>query len=222
MIYPTGNKRKNKSGIRSGKKEVLLAEIHHRVKNNLAVISGLMQLQRFSAENEVVEKALSDSQMRIQSIALVHEKLYQSESLAFIEYDQYVEDLLQAISDMQNAAGKNIKIESDTEPISLSINQAIPSSLLMNELIVNAYKHAFDDKAEGQIKVSLKEREGDIIIVVEDNGKGIDKETFFESDSLGVSLIQTLCDQLSGTFSFDAPTHGDEGSMFVLQFKKAK
>lgn len=200
-------------------KEVMLAEIHHRVKNNLAVISGLLQLQSYKTKNEHVEKALSDSQMRIQSIALVHEMLYESESLAYIKYDKYINDLLQAISSMHMNEGRNIELISEVEPISLSINQAIPCSLLVNELIVNAFKHAFGDQKEGQVKVRVIKKGDKIIITISDNGGGFEIEKFSDSDSLGATLIKTLTAQLNGEFEI-LKKNEVTGSSFRIEFTK--
>lgn len=201
-------------------KEVMLAEIHHRVKNNLAVISGLLQLQSFKANNTDVEKALGDSQMRIQSIALVHEMLYKSESLAYIKYDKYINDLLQAISSMHMNDGKHIKLVAEVdESISLSVNQAIPCSLLVNELVVNAFKHAFNNSKEGEIKVGAIDQDGKIIMTISDNGSGFDIEKFTDSDSLGATLIKTLSMQLNGDFEI-LKSPGFSGSAFRIRFSK--
>lgn len=202
-------------------KEVMLAEIHHRVKNNLAVISGLLQLQSHSANNTDVEKALSESQMRIQSIALVHEMLYESESLAYIEYDKYINDLLQAISSMHNREDRAIELISDVEPILLSINQAIPCSLLINELIVNAYKYAFSGQKKGQIKVFITVKGENIVAIISDNGNGFDVQKFANSDSLGATLIKTLTKQLNGEFEV-LENEDHSGSLFRIQFMKEK
>lgn len=213
------DRKKQEEEIRSSleEKEVMLAEIHHRVKNNLAVISGLLQLQSYGANNEEVEKALSDSQMRIQSIALVHEMLYESESLAYIDYDRYVNDLLQAISSMHLNGKKNIKMSSEVEPISLSINQAIPCSLLINELIVNSFKHAFKGQQEGEIKVEMSQEDNKIVLVIKDDGEGFDIEKFTASDSLGSTLIKTLAMQLNGDFKIVGNSK-NSGSIFRIEF----
>ena len=211
-------RKKQEEEIRSSlkEKEVMLAEIHHRVKNNLAVISGLLQLQTYSANNDEVEKALSDSQMRVQSIALVHEMLYESESLAYIKYDKYINDLLQAITSM-HMNGKKIKLISEVEPISLSINQAIPCSLLINELIVNSFKHAFNKQEEGEIKVSMIQNGDEISMIISDTGSGFDIAKFDGSDSLGATLIKTLSGQLGGEFEI-LESSESSGSIFKLKF----
>ncbi|MEX0722132.1 MAG: histidine kinase dimerization/phosphoacceptor domain -containing protein [Balneolaceae bacterium] len=197
-------------------KEVMLAEIHHRVKNNLAVISGLLQLQSFSAGNAEVEKALTDSQLRIQSIALVHEMLYESESLAYVQYDKYVNDLLKAISSMYTS-DKDIKLVSEADPVSLSVNQAIPCSLMLNELIVNSLKHSFENEDKGEILVNLKQENEKVMMVISDSGSGFDITNFSQSDSLGATLIKTLSTQLKGTFKF-IENKGDERSRFQVEF----
>jgi len=201
-------------------KEVMLAEIHHRVKNNLAVISGLLQLQSFNTNNTDVQDALTDSQVRIQSIALVHELLYESESLAYIKYDKYISDLLKAISNMHMSGDKSIEIVTDVQPISLSINQAIPFSLLITELIVNAYKHAFNGKKTGTIHLDVKMEEGDMVTMeLRDNGEGVDIDEFNNSDSLGATLIKTLSNQLRANFKI---VEGSDirGSVFRVKFER--
>ncbi len=200
-------------------KGLMLAEIHHRVKNNLAVISGLLQLQSFQSENEEVSKALTDSQYRVQSIALVHEMLYQSESLAYINYDQYVKDLMQNIKAMHLSSHKDINLIAEIEPFSLNINQAISCSLLINEVLVNSFKHAFTDQDSGFIKVQAEEVEGDVIINISDDGKGVNHDDFYKSSSLGATLIKTLSSQLYGSFEVLEQPDG-RGSMFVFRFKK--
>ncbi len=200
-------------------KEVLIKEIHHRVKNNLAVISGLLQLQTFQSKNEDVTKALVDSQNRIQSIALVHEMLYQSETLAYIDYGAYINSLLKKIKEMYQSGEKNIELISEIDPFSLNINQAISSSLLINEVLVNAFKHAFTNQNEGVVSVKGGVS-GDIVtLIIADNGKGINEEEFYSAPSLGATLIKTLANQLRGEIKISEPTKGT-GAIFTIAFKK--
>ena len=195
-------------------KEVMLAEIHHRVKNNLAVISGLLQMQMWEAESEQAASALQQSQLRVRSIALVHEKLYQSSSLSYIEFDKYTKDLLDAISNTYLSSGSSIEIVTDLDHVVLNINQAIPCSLLINELVVNAFKHAFEDRKGGKIEVGMIQSDEKVTLRVRDNGKGIGNDEN-DSDSLGMSLIETLASQLDGTLNFQS-----EGGLEVeLEFK---
>ncbi|MEO9884726.1 MAG: histidine kinase dimerization/phosphoacceptor domain -containing protein [Balneola sp.] len=200
-------------------KNVMLAEIHHRVKNNLAVISGLLQLQVLQTDSDEIHKALSDSQLRVQSIALIHEKLYSSDSLAYIEYDKYINDLVVTIKNTYESSEKEIDIISEIEGVSLNINQAIPCSLLINEVLVNAYKHAFTDQKKGKIIIKAKNIGGIINVEISDNGKGLKDKTEKESDSLGFTLIKTLTAQLDGETKFVDKEEGS-GTLFNLTFKK--
>jgi PAS domain S-box-containing protein len=197
-------------------KEILLSEIHHRVKNNLAVISGILQLQVYHTDNKKVNKALKESQSRIQSMSLVHEMLYQSESMAFINYKKYVNDLLQAISSMHLNEDRDIDIISEVEEVKFDLNQAIPCSLLLNEIIVNSYKHAFDDQSKGFIRVKMREEEGKVHLIVEDNGVGVTQETINTSESLGSTLIRTLTSQLKGTYEIGTLEDGTGTSIKVV------
>lgn len=202
-------------------KGVMLAEIHHRVKNNLAVISGLLQLQVMQSNNDEINKALMDSQLRVQSIALIHEKLYGSDSLAYIKYDKYIEDLLDTIKETYTNQLKEIKISTKIDDISLNINQAIPCSLLINEVLINAYKHAFTDQDKGEIFIEISSVKKNVQVSISDNGKGIESNIKDERDegSLGFTLIKTLTAQLDGTSEFK--NRGlEKGAMFQLTFKK--
>lgn len=203
-------------------KEVLLSEIHHRVKNNLAVVSGILQLQSYQTENEEVKEAIKESQSRIQSISLVHEMLYQSKTLAHINYQEYVNDLMQAISSMYINSGKDISLVSDIGSLSLNINQAIPCSLFLNEVIVNSFKHAFEETDNGKVSVSMFRKENQIHLIVEDDGIGIkSEEVFFSSNTLGVTLIKTLSSQLKGTVKVSKSESG-KGTRTTLIFPKER
>lgn len=196
-------------------KEVLLTEIHHRVKNNLAVISSLLQMQIYNTENEVASSILRDSQLRIQSIALIHEKLYQSEELAFIDFDKYVGQLLTAITDTFSDQKHEVEIETNLQPASLNVNQAIPCSLWFNEIIVNAYKHAFVGRGRGKIKVKMEEQGEKLMLRISDDGVGMPSDFNIENaSSLGMTLIHTLTKQLDGELEID--TEG--GTTFTLRF----
>ncbi len=201
-------------------KDVLLSEIHHRVKNNLAVISGILQLQVYETKNEEVEKALTESQSRIQSISLVHEMLYHSDTLSFIDYRTYVHDLVQAITSMHINDDKNITVNSKVDEISLDINQAIPCSLLLNEIIVNSFKHAFKGKKEGEISIFMTEKGGILNLVVEDNGVGVESIHGAKPQSLGTTLIHTLTSQLRGEYNLGHGSNG-VGTRIEVTFPKA-
>jgi len=198
-------------------KEVLLAEIHHRVKNNLAVITGLLELQSYNTVNDDARRALKDSQFRINSMALIHEKLYQSENLSQISFDVYINELAQFITKSQTPEGKKIGIEVDADPVYVVITQAIPCGLLLNELITNAMKHAFNGKDEGKIHIKFSKDNGTLRLLVEDTGVGLpDKFEEMKTKSLGMTLIRTLSKQLDAEMA--TQTSKGKGTKFEFTF----
>lgn len=203
-------------------KEVLLAEIHHRVKNNLAVISGLLEMQIWNLEeNDQSIPALKESQMRIQSISLVHELLYQSETFAEIKLNEYTVKLLSAIEKAHGEKEKPIRVETELEQVRLTIQKAIPASLLLNELVANAYKHAFNGKLNGVIKIILTEENGKIHLSVQDNGVGLPKDFDpFEQTTLGMTLIKTLIQQIDAELDVSKPNDSESGCAFSVTFDK--
>jgi PAS domain S-box-containing protein len=200
-------------------KKVLLEEIHHRVKNNLAIISGMLQLQAFEAENEEIRNALNDGQLRIQSIGIVHELLYQSENFVDISFEEYISKLIETIKNTLPFNHQHIDVEVDTGDVLLDINQAIPTAILINELVTNAYKHAFDDNRSGTIEILLKKSDQEISIIVRDDGKGL-PEDFSVGDhaSIGMNLIETLTNQLDGELFYTS----DRGTEFKVVFENKK
>lgn len=180
-------------------KDTLLSEIHHRVKNNLAVISGLLELQVEQSKLEEVRTALRESQSRIMSMAVVHERLYQSESLSKLESNDFVNKLVQTVSEAHDMSAKKIAIKTDVDSFSLQVTEAIPIGLILNELMVNAYKHAFPKKENGRISISFKKEGRQVTMAVRDNGVGLSSEPDLENPkTMGMILIQTLTRQLDG------------------------
>lgn len=188
------------------KKEVLLQEIHHRVKNNLAVISGLLELQLMNTDDEATTHTLRQSQMRIQSMAMIHQKLYQSEALSDVGFDQYVQELIDTIERTYDFSNKNISIEFELEPIKLNIDKAIPSALILNELVANCFEHAFDGQEVGTVRIVLeRDSHENVLLHVIDDGKGLDPDFDIKSEqTLGMTLIKTLTNQLHGQLEVDS------------------
>lgn len=197
-------------------KNVLLQEVHHRVKNNLAVISGLLHIQRFSSDDEKLNKALEASEVRIKSMALIHEKLYQAESLSEIDFKHYIEDLLIAILGTIGV-DDNITANCNCDSMKLNVNQAMPCALILNELISNALEHAFIDQERGEVNIRLKEQDGRVNIRIKDNGKGL-PEKFIgkEMTSIGLTIINALVDQLEADFK----AYNDNGAIIEFSFLK--
>jgi two-component sensor histidine kinase/ABC-type amino acid transport substrate-binding protein len=196
-------------------KEVLLAEIHHRVKNNLAITSSLFQLEMMHIEEDRIVDLLSNSVMRIKSIAMVHEKLYESKDFKSIQFHVYLTEILPKIERKYNA-DKRIKVHKDVDIIHLNINLAIPAALLINELVTNSFKHAFPDRNEGVIDIRLKNQGDEVQLSVEDDGIGlpefIDPE---DRSSVGFMLVNTLSKQLNAEYEVSTRP----GTRFSFVFK---
>jgi two-component sensor histidine kinase/CheY-like chemotaxis protein len=187
-------------------KEVLLKEIHHRVKNNLQIISSLLKLQSRNVTDKQTSDLFMESQNRIRSMALIHEKLYQSSDLTNIDFKGYVSDLVTNLFQSYGANTGKVALKKEIDDISLGIELAIPCGLIINELVSNAMKYAFPNGKKGEIKVSLHLfEENDIQLTVSDNGIGIPKDFRLENaESLGLHLVNILAeDQLKGEIELD-------------------
>lgn len=200
-------------------KNVLLKEIHHRVKNNLAIIHGMLQLEIFKSDNEQLKQVLSESQMRIHSMALIHETLYSSGDFANISFGNYIGRLSELLIDSYRSTSKKIELKLNTEDVKLNINQAIPCALMLNEIITNSLKHAFPERDSGLINIAVKEKSDTIRLTVSDNGVGFDADGIIEkSNTLGMTLIKTLAKQLEGEIEIE----NRNGTIFKVSFKKKK
>ena len=198
-------------------KEVLLAEIHHRVKNNLAVITGLLELQSYSSGDENAKKILRDSQMRIRSIALVHEKLYDNDNFSEIKVQDYIKELSTTIQQTMGVDAISVDISFNLEDIALPITQAIPCGLLLNEVLTNSFKHAFKGREKGKVDISFKEKDEKLCFCIKDNGIGIDSDLKpAKGSSLGMKLIRTLTKQLNAEMNVSS----EEGSLFEFTFRR--
>ena len=183
-----------------GRRNILLKEIHHRVKNNLQVISSLLSMQADKATDKNVIESLTDSQNRVKSIALVHEKLYQSKSLDQIEYGDYLNKIVMHLFDTYNVNPSQISCTIHAENIFVDINQAVPCSLIINEMLTNSLKYAFPGGRKGEITIDFTTDGKNYILTYHDNGIGIPEGVTFErAESLGMKLIYGLTQQLNGT-----------------------
>jgi two-component sensor histidine kinase len=197
-------------------KEVLLKEIHHRVKNNLQVISSLLNLQSGLIQDPRITEAFKDSQNRVRSMALIHERLYQSENLAVIDFSDYVRNLAEHLLLSYGVGAENVTLDVEADTVFLDIDTAAPCGLMLNELVSNALKHAFPDNRKGQIQVGLcADQDGHLAITVDDDGvgfpKGVDAQS---SNSLGLQLVHTLVRQLDGHLEM----HSGNGTTFSVTF----
>jgi len=200
-------------------KELLLKEIHHRVKNNLQIISGILSLQNDSISDEKAKQILVEGQDRIQTIALLHKTMYQDENFNMVSFKTYIQELITYIKQTNITSQKNITISQEIEDVQFNIDTAIPLSLIINEIITNCYKHAFENKEEGTISISIKKQTiGLYELIIEDNGIGL-PENFNTNDypkSIGFDLIQGLCQQIDGKIEISSTN----GTKINIQFKE--
>jgi len=196
-------------------KEVLLKEVHHRVKNNLQIISSLLNLQAQAAPAKEAARALRESQSRIHSMSLIHEQLYRSDNLASIDFAEYVRELTAHVSRSVGAAAQNVSVVVEVEPVPLPIELAVPSGMIVNELVTNAMEHAFPDGRGGEIRVGFRTYEQHRELTVCDNGVGLtppdDKES---TASLGLKVVHALAGQMGGKLELKQ----DGGTQCVVQF----
>ncbi len=199
-------------------KEVLLKEIHHRVKNNLAVISGLLDLQSVNTENEQAKLVMQESQHRISAIALIHQRLYQNENMGAIEIKSFVEDMYGQIATVFSTKDIKPKTILNLPNTFLDIDTAVPLGLIINELITNSFKYAFNRHNESALKIELLETDnGQYMLTYQDNGPGLPQDYDFETGkTLGIKLIKLLSKQLSGKAVYKKE---NDNPTFVIYFK---
>lgn len=205
-------------------KEVLLREIHHRVKNNMQVISSLLKLQSKNVKDEHQIEMLKESQNRIKAMALIHEKLYRSKDLTNIDFNEYIKSLVNDLFISYKVSAGRITMNMDIEVVTFKIDTAIPCGLIINELVSNSLKYAFPKGKDGEIKISLRriaDLDSDTFeLIVADNGAGISKDLDIrKTESLGLRLITNLAEnQLQG----EVELNRNEGTEFKIKFKEAK
>ncbi|MEY3437561.1 MAG: hypothetical protein RL265_146 [Bacteroidota bacterium] len=192
--------------------ETLLAELNHRVKNNMAIIVSLLNMQKNRTDNLETQGALQDVHDRVMSMALVHQKMYQNKSISMVEFAPYITEL---IAEIRNSIDlkKNITFKTEIEPIQLDLSTTIPLGLILNELITNAIKHAFPSKENPEIFIALKKvDQTHFEVLVADNGIGSSPSHLPKSNGLGLSLIESLTEQINGKCEFKT----DNGLRFKL------
>jgi two-component sensor histidine kinase/putative methionine-R-sulfoxide reductase with GAF domain len=196
-------------------KEVLLKEVHHRVKNNLQIISSLLSLQSKYIMDERDFDIFRESRDRVKSMSLAHERLYQSPDLAQIDFAEYIRDLVAHSFRSYRDRSALITLRIDADDVSPGLDTAIPCGLIINELVSNALKHAFPDNRKGEIRIGLHSENGQTILTVSDDGVGFPADLDFrDTDSLGLQLVTTLVEQLEGSIELD----NREGTVFKVTF----
>lgn len=200
-------------------KEALLKEIHHRVKNNLQVVSSLLGLQSRSVTDPETRKMFRESQNRIHSMALLHESLYQSENLSQVNFPDYIRELAAHLFHSYGVAPERIHLRTNLERLALHLDAAVPCGLIVNELISNSLKYAFPDGREGEIRIELHEiHDGMARLVVADNGVGFRSDLdWTTTKSLGLRLVRTLAQQLGAKIEVTS----EPGTQIQLTFAAA-
>ncbi len=196
------NRSKAEIEIRITEKELLLREVHHRVKNNLQTVSSLLSLQAKNTTNETIKKMIDSSQNRVISMAMIHEMLYIRNDLSKIEFRPYVQELTDYLINSTDCKGKNVRIHLNIPEIQLCIDTAIPLGLLINEAVTNSLKYGFIDNTTGQIDITLKKEDAKnaYVLGIKDDGIGFSEDLDFRNTkSLGLKLIHNLARQLRGS-----------------------
>jgi PAS domain S-box-containing protein len=221
-VEDISDRRKAEDALRASlrEKEVLLREIHHRVKNNMQIISSLLSLQAREIDDPAIVEMFRESQSRIRSMAFVHEKLYQSKDLSRIGFSDYIRSLTNHLTQTYIIDGERIRFESEIEDIALDIGTAIPCGLIINELVTNAFKHAFPDVRAGTVRLELRRAAEDrFLLRVADDGVGFPAGLDFQlTESLGMQLVLMLVDQINGAIELEP----GPGTSFRIDFGEVK
>ena len=199
-------------------KEVLLQEVHHRVKNNMMIITSLLSLQSKQIEDEHYREMFSISINRIKSMSLIHEKLYRSGDLAKVDFNDYLKDMIKTMFESYGLSSRKVALKTDIEGVTFGIDTAIPCGLIINELISNSLKHSFPEDMEGEIKVALRRNDKtEVKLTVSDNGVGMPEDMDFRNTtSLGLTLVIALVKQLKGEIELVR----EKGTEFVITFNE--
>ncbi len=195
-------------------KEIMLREIHHRVKNNLAIVISLLDLQLRNNDSRELRRIIRDIELRIRSMALIHEHLYRSDNLDRIPLANYLHSLATIIT--STFSGNRVKLVTDCDPTDVSIETALPLGLIANELLTNAFKYAFTGRPDGEIRIELKnDHQGEIILKISDDGVGLpDSFSLDSTSSLGMFIVKLLVEQLDGTLEISR----EPGTSFRIRF----
>ena len=203
-------------------KEILLKEVHHRVKNNLQIMSSLIKLQSHYIDDKQMLQILNETESRIQSMAIVHNKLYSSQQYENVNFSDYVKNLTDNFWNTYGIKLKNVHFDIQVENIPLSIDTAIPCGLIINELVSNSIKYAFPDKRKGIIKIILEKEKSSRFyrLIVKDNGIGMKSaENVEKADTLGIQLVRLLSKQMNGTV--EVKTGMDQGCEFIITIEES-
>lgn len=200
-------------------KEVLLKEIHHRVKNNLQVVSSLLNLQSRNIKDEQALEAINEGRNRVKSMALIHQNLYRDDNLTGVDIKEYIQKLAESLFASYNISKESVRLETDIDDLDIDVDTVIPIGLILNELISNSLKYAFAFKTEGVLKVTLKEEDDHLLLGVKDNGAGLPKGwDVSKLSSLGYQLVRSFAQKMKAELNIN----GDDGTDVRMKITKYK
>ena len=209
----------DKLRIALSEKEVLIREVHHRVKNNLQVISSMLSLQANYQHDQALIERFTDTINRIRAMAIVHEQLYKDKKLSSIDFKKYIIDLVYTLFNSSKAPGKIILLDIECPELNLGVDDSINIGLIINEIMLNSLKHAFKIKDRGTIKLLIQANLKSLLIDISDDGDGIpNKEDIENSETFGMQLISSLVKQMSGSIIINSIN----GTQFLLKVKTKK
>lgn len=223
FIFGLYRKVKQKNAIIASslnEKDILLREIHHRVKNNLQVISSLLSLQSRQIEDKEIKQAINEGRSRVRSMALIHQNLYQKENLTGVSVEEYINKLTEELFDTYNITENQIVLTKSIQDIELDVETMVPLGLIINELVSNSLKHAFPNNRNGLLHVSLSEKNNKILLTIQDNGIGTTLDEMNASNSFGNRLIKAFSNKLDADISIQNE-NGTTVSIIVKRYKKA-
>jgi PAS domain S-box-containing protein len=219
LVYDNTDRKEIDRKIRDSlkEKEVLLQEVHHRVKNNLQVISSILNLQTSYVDDPHTLEILRESQQRIKSMSFIHETIYRTADFSRLEFMDYIKTIASNLIQSYRSAATAIEFVPNMQSVGLNLDQAIPCGLIINELVSNALKYAFKGRKKGRLEILLMEENQDVMLAVKDDGIGLPKDFAFEkNNSLGIQLVYALLEQLDATMKVDQ----SNGTEFFIRFRR--
>lgn len=219
LVYDNTERKEIDRKIRDSlkEKEVLLQEVHHRVKNNLQVISSILNLQSSYVNDPKTLEILRESQQRIKSMSFIHETIYRTADFSRLEFMDYIKTIASNLIQSYRSAATAVDFIPEMQSVGLNLDQAIPCGLIINELVSNALKYAFKGRKKGVLKVILREENDEVILAVKDDGVGLPKDFAYEkNNSLGIQLVYALLEQLDAVMKIDQAN----GTEFFIRFKR--
>ena len=221
FLYKVYQKLKSSNHLLStsvDEKNLLLREIHHRVKNNLQIISSLLSLQSRFIEDDTALEAIKEGRNRVSSMALLHQNLYQEDNLTGIDIKIYFDELIEGLFDSYNIDTERITLTKNITNMTLDVDTVIPLGLVVNELISNALKHAFPGEKKGKIHISLHEKNNNLVLEVKDNGIGVNADDFNNSTSFGNRMLRAFAQKMGAEMEIE----NDKGTKVILKIEKYK